>query len=111
MTSLTVDESQLKAARVIGFSYLFAMVTANFSELYVRGRLIVPDDAAQTAQNIMAHERLFRLGLASYLLCLAIDVPLIAGLYVVLKKVNPNLALFALVLRVVETATCVAATL
>jgi hypothetical protein len=38
------------------------MVTANFAEFYARGRLIVPGDAEQTAKNIAASERLFRLG-------------------------------------------------
>src|SRR6266511_6039761 len=54
MTISAIDESQRKAARVVGFSYLFAMATAVFAELYVRGRLIVPEDAAETARNIMA---------------------------------------------------------
>ena len=46
MTISTIDESQRKAARVVGFTYLFAMATAVFAEMYVRGRLIVPDNAA-----------------------------------------------------------------
>jgi hypothetical protein len=51
MTISAINESQRKAARVVGFSYLFAMATAVFAELYVRDRLIVPDDAAETARN------------------------------------------------------------
>lgn len=104
MTISSVDESQRKAARVVGFSYLFAMATAVFAEFYVRGRLIVPGDAVETARNIMAHDRLWRLGIASYLLCLLTDVALIAALYVILKQVNQNLALFAAFIRVIETA-------
>jgi hypothetical protein len=104
MTISTIDESQRKAARVVGFAYLFAMATAVFAELYVRSRLIVPDNAAETARNIIAHERLWRLGIASYLLCLLADVALIAALYVILKRVNQNLALFAAFMRVIETA-------
>jgi hypothetical protein len=111
MTVSTIDESQRKAARVVGFTYLFAMATAVFAELYVRGRLVVPDDAAETTRNIMAHERLWRLGIASFLLCLLTDVALIAALYVILKRVNQNLALFAAFMRVIETAVGVAATL
>jgi hypothetical protein len=104
MTISTIDESERKAARVVGFSYLFAMATAVFAEFYVRGRLIVPDDAAETARNIMAHERLWRLGIASYLLCLLTDVALITALYVILKRVDQHLALFAAFMRVIETA-------
>lgn len=62
MATYTVDESQSRAAKVVGAVYLFGFVTA-FDEFYVRGRLIV-DSAAETAQNIAAHERLFRLGMA-----------------------------------------------
>lgn len=80
------------------------MATAVFAEIYVRGRLIVPDDAAETARNIMAHERLWRLGIASYLLCLLTDVALITALYVILKRVDQHLALFATFMRVIETA-------
>jgi hypothetical protein len=55
----------------------------------------------------MAHERLWRLGIASNLLCFLTDVALIAALYVILKRVNQNLALFAAFLRVVETSVFV----
>jgi hypothetical protein len=111
MTTISVDESQRKAARVVGFAYLFAMAASMFVELYIRGRLIVPDNAAETARNIVAHERLFRLGIASYLAVSVSDVALITALYVILKRVNPNLALFGAFLRVVDTTINVLPTL
>src|SRR6202011_448664 len=92
MTIGTIDESQRKAATVVGFSYLFALPPAIFAEFYVRTQLIAFDNAAQTAQNIMAHERLFRLGTASNLTVFALDVVLIIALYVVLMPVNRSLA-------------------
>ena len=58
MTIATIDESQRKAATVVGFSYLVALPPAIFAEFYVRTQLIAFDNAAQTARNIMAHERL-----------------------------------------------------
>ena len=58
MTIGTIDKSQRKAATVVGFSYLFALPPAIFAEFYVGTQLIAFDNAAQTAQNIMAHERL-----------------------------------------------------
>ena len=107
----SVDESQSKAARVVGFVYLFSMAAGIVTETFGRGQLIVPDNAAETARNIVAHEQLFRLGIASYLLSQASDVALIAALYVILERVNRNLALFAAFLRVVQAAIGVAATL
>ena len=74
MTIGTIDESQRKAARVVGVAYLLALPPAIFAEFYVRTQLIAFHDAAQTARNIMAHERLFRLGTASNLTVFAIDV-------------------------------------
>jgi hypothetical protein len=107
MTIGTLDESQRKAARVVGFSYLFALPPAIFAEFYVLGRLIVYNNAVDTARNIMAHERLFRLGTASNLTVFAIDIVLITALYVVLKPVNRNLALLAAFWGLIETAILV----
>ena len=87
------------------------MAVAVFAEFYVRGHLVVANNAADTARNIMAHERLFRVGIACNLLVSVIDLALIAALYVVLKRVNQNLALFAVSLRLVETSVGAAMTL
>lgn len=103
MTITTIDESQRKAARIVGFTYLLALVPSVFAEFYVRGNLI-SDDAAQTAQNITVHEELFRLGIAANLTTFAVDVVLIAALYVVLRPVSRNLALLAAFWRMLETA-------
>jgi hypothetical protein len=105
-----IDESQRKAARVVGFTYLFAMVTAIFG-FYVRGHLIVPGNAAETARNIMASELLFRAGIASDLLTFVTDIALITALYVVLRPVNRNLALLAAFWRLMETAVLLVVTL
>jgi Domain of unknown function (DUF4386) len=111
MTVGTIGESQRKAAKVVGFSYLFALPPAIFAEFYVRNQLIAFDNAAQTARNIVAHERLFRLGIAGNLSVFAIDVVLIIALYVVLMPVNRSLALLATGWGLIETAILVVATL
>jgi hypothetical protein len=111
MTIGTIDESQRKAATVVGFSYLFALPPAIFAEFYVRSQLIAFGNAAQTAQNIMAHERLFRLGIASNLTVFAVDVALIIALYVVLMPVNRSLALLATGWGLIETAILIVVTL
>jgi hypothetical protein len=111
MTIGTIDESQRKAAKVVGFAYLFALPPAIFAEFYVRTQLIAFDNAAQTARNIMTHERLFRLGTASNLTVFAVDVALIIALYVVLMPVNRSLALLATGWGLIETAILVVVTL
>jgi Domain of unknown function (DUF4386) len=111
MSSAIINPSQRKAASVVGFLYLFAMAASVFSEAYVRGSLVVANDAATTAQNIMAHERLFRLGIASELITFICTLGLLTALYVILKPINRNLALFAVFSRMVEAIICVVMTL
>jgi hypothetical protein len=111
MTINSIEESQRKAARVVGLAYLLALVPAIFAEFYVLDKLIVSDNAAQTALNIMAHERLFRLGIASNLTVFALDIILITALYVVLKPINRHLALLAAFWGLIETSVLVVATL
>ncbi|MGH9775923.1 MAG: DUF4386 domain-containing protein [Candidatus Acidiferrales bacterium] len=111
MATYTIDESQRKAAKVVGFTYLLALVTSNIADVYVPTKLIVDGNAAQTAANIMAHERLFRLGIACDLTTFATDIVLIAALYVVLKPVNRGLSLLAAFWRLVETSIMVVAVL
>ena len=104
------DAIQRRWARVVGFSYVFALVPAVFAEFYVLGRL-VSDNAIVTAQNIIAHERLFRLGIASNLLVFATNVLLVTALYVVLERVNRRLALVATFFRLIETTILIVAVL
>jgi len=104
------DAIQRRWARVVGFSYLFALAPAVFAEFYVSGRL-VSDNAIVTAQNIIAHERLFRLGIASNLLVFATDVVLVTALYIVLERVNRRLALLATFFRLIETTILIVAAL
>jgi hypothetical protein len=46
-------------------------VTGFFSIIYVPSKLILSGNAAATANNILASERLFRLGIVSELICAA----------------------------------------
>lgn len=91
-------------ARVTGLLYLLIIACGLFSELYVRGGLIVPGDAAATAANIRAAEGLFRLGFASDLLVFLADVAVAVLLYVLLRPVSRPLALLAAALRLTGTA-------
>jgi len=102
---------QSKAARLAGLLYLIAMATGLFAEFYVRfpSTLVVIGDAAKTASNIIANERLYRIGIANNLFTFAIDVALIWALYVLLRPVHRHLALLAVFFRLVETTiACIA---
>lgn len=102
-----VTRAQLTAATAVGVVYLLALVLSMFAEFYVPGQLIDYGDASATAQNIIGHERLFRLGAAANLLVFALDVVLIGALYMVLEPVSRHLALVAVLFRAVETTVLV----
>ncbi|MGD0458256.1 MAG: DUF4386 domain-containing protein [Terriglobia bacterium] len=96
----TIDESQRKAARVAGFAYLITFATVVYVNFGIHDRLIV-DNNAETARNILAHERLFRIGIVGDLIYCAGVVVLLTALYVILKPVNRGLALLAAFWRLV----------
>ena len=77
-----------KAARVAGALYVLNGVTGFFSLQYVPGKLIVSGNAAATANNILAHEMLFRLGIVSELFCAAEFIFVVWALYRLLNGVN-----------------------
>src|SRR5258706_4604386 len=100
--SRAIEPEQRSAAAVAGYVYLIAMATSIFAEIYARAPLMVRGNAAQTAINIAANERLFRIGSVIHLLTFASDAVLAVALYVVLRPVNRNLALLAAVWRLVD---------
>jgi hypothetical protein len=102
MTAIAPE--QRAAAKVAGFTYLIAMATSMFAELYVRAPLIVAGDAVQTAINIAASERMFRIGSAIHLITFASDALIAVALYVILRPVNRNVALLAASWRIIDSA-------
>lgn len=104
MTLHTIEPDQQRAAKVAGFIYLIAMATSMFAELYLRSGLIVHGDAVQTAINIVASERLFRISSAIHLLTFASDAAIAVALYVILKPINRSLALLAAFWRLADSA-------
>jgi hypothetical protein len=107
----TIDESQRTAARIAGFASLISFVTVVAVNFGIFARLIVRGDPAQTARNILAHETLFRVGVAGDMVYCVAVVVLLTALYVILKPVSQNLALLAAFGRLVHGLTWLLATL
>lgn len=80
-------------ARSAGVMYLTVIVAGMFAELFVRGRLIVGGDAAETAANIIGAESLFHLGFAADLVSVVAYVGVTGSLYVLLRPAGRLLAL------------------
>src|SRR5437588_10543745 len=77
-----------KAARIAGAIYLSMVLVAPYSMLYVPGKLIVRGNAAATADNILAHETMFRLSIVGDLIGHVIFICLAIALYRLLSGVN-----------------------
>jgi hypothetical protein len=99
MTNVATGASQAKAARIAGAMYLIGMATAIFAEAFVRGSLIVSGDATRTAQNIFGSELLYRIGIATDLFTFTTVVVLTWALYVLLRPVNKELVVLAVLFR------------
>ena len=105
----TIEPAQHTAARIVGIIYPIQMATGIFGEMVARGQLIVRGDPARTAENIIANERLFRLGIAGDLITYILVMVLTWALYVLLRPVNRNLALLGAFFRLSELAVlCIA---
>src|SRR5438128_8396734 len=93
-----------KAARIAGFIYLSMVVTAPFSLIYVPSKLIVRGNAAATADNILAHETMFRLSIFGDLIGHVIFICLGIALYRLLSNVNKTWAALLVAFVLVSAA-------
>lgn len=95
-------------ARVGGIAYLIIIIAGLMGEMFIRNPVIVSGNATATANHIVASHRLWRLGIAGDLVMHICDVVLMVVLYVLLKPVNRNLALMAVLFNLIQTAVLVA---
>jgi hypothetical protein len=101
MTISEIDSSQRTAAKVAGWSGLLTFAIIVFGNYALLNPLIVPGDAAATAQNIVAHQTQFRVTAVCFLTYSLGVVVLLTALYVIFRPVNPGLALAAAIFRLV----------
>src|SRR5881398_1465201 len=89
--------STKKNARVAGLLYL-SLMTAPLRLIYIPSTLFVAGNANATANNIVAHETLFRLGIASDLLTGTMVIFLTLALHRLFKEVDQDLARLVVIL-------------
>jgi hypothetical protein len=93
-----------KTARLTGLLYLAIAALSAFGLVYVPSMIIVPEDAAATANNIVASESLFRLGFMSNLITFTVNVFVAVLLYKLLKPVNRGIASLMVILILIGLA-------
>jgi hypothetical protein len=92
------------AALVAGIGLLVMAAIAALSNFGVINNLTVPGDADTTAANLVNSAALFRLGAVGLIVVSILDVVVAWALYVVLRSVNPSLALLGAWLRLAYAA-------
>jgi uncharacterized protein DUF4386 len=90
----TVASPRLKA-RMAGVFYFFEGLTSVLGQQIILGALVVSGDAAATAANIVANERLMWLGVASSLIAVMFHLAWALLFYELFKPVNRSLSLLA----------------
>lgn len=91
-----------KQARFAGLLYLLGTLPSPFCLLYVPGRLIVPGDAAATANHVRTSETLLRLGLVCEMFSAIMVIFAVLALYRLFKDVNERLAGLMVILWLVS---------
>ena len=97
-----IDRSIKTYTRAVGLLLVLSIAGGFFGEMYVPS-LMLADDAAATAAQLRAHDGLFRLGFAAYLVEAVSDIVLAWLFYVILKPVHRDLALLSAFFGLVST--------
>lgn len=95
-------------ARIGGIFYLILILAGMFAVLIVRDKLVVSGNAVATYNNIMGAQSLWRSGIVADLIMHVLDIPIMLIIYILLKPVNKNIALLALLFNLIQTAVLVA---
>lgn len=91
-----------KTARLAGIYYLVLVVTGIFSMLYISSKIIIPNDAVATAQNMLANETLFRGGIIVDIMSSTTWILIGLALYKLFRQVNEEQAKLLVSLVIVQ---------
>jgi hypothetical protein len=92
MTSHMAETSPSTRGRILAALYVFVIITGITAQGFISDRLVVGDDAAQTAANILANKSLYRLGFTIFMLEMIAQVAVSALFYDLLKPVSRSVA-------------------
>ncbi|HEX3024878.1 MAG TPA: DUF4386 domain-containing protein [Chitinophagaceae bacterium] len=98
-------------ARLGGILYLIIIVAGLSSEFFFRGKLIVANNPAATANNLIASEPLWRIGILVEYLSLICTIVLAMIYFFLLRPVHKNLNLLATFFRLISIIVQVVAVL
>ena len=88
--------------KVAGLTYIVIILLGIFSVNVIESNLIVPGNNAATYRNIVEHKFMFRIGVTGEVLMYLLVILLSSSLFIILRTVDKNLAMLALLMRVAE---------
>ena len=98
MTNLLAEASPSTRGRILAALFLFVIIGGITAQTFISDRLVVRDDAARTAANILADTSLYRLGFTIFMLEMVAQVGVSLLFYDLLKPVNRSVARVSAVL-------------
>jgi hypothetical protein len=102
VNSIAIGEtSPSTKARITGVLYLVTIALGIYAQAFVSDRLFVSGNAAATANAILTHESLYRLGTAAFLIEMSCQIAMTVLFYDLLKPVSRGLSLLAAVFGLV----------
>jgi hypothetical protein len=100
MTNPMAETSPTTRGRILATLYLFVVVAGVTGQTFIADRLVVGDDSAKTAANIVASSSVYRLGFTIFMLEMVAQIAVSAMFYDLLKPVNRSLARIAFIIGV-----------
>jgi hypothetical protein len=100
-----------RKARIAGFLYLICIISGFCAEAFVRNKLVVYNDAALTAGNIIGSPWLYRLGFFADLVSFTTGIVIAVIFYDLFKSVSRPVARTSLTFGIVSNTVSIAASI
>ena len=86
------ETSPTTRGRIIAALYLFVVTAGIIAQVFISDRLVVPNDASVTADNIVANWDLYRLAFTIFMLEMVAQIVSVVLFYDLMKPVNRSVA-------------------
>ncbi|OYU56235.1 MAG: hypothetical protein CFE25_03050 [Chitinophagaceae bacterium BSSC1] len=95
-------------ARMGGIAYLIIIIAGASGELLIRNKIVISNDPQTTANNLLSHALLWRIGIAGDLLMHVCDLFLSIAYFQLFRLVNRPMARLSLFFGLMQTAVLIA---
>lgn len=103
------NRSFRKAGLTAGVALLILAVLAGYATLGIIGKLVTEGDGAKTAQDILASQALFRIGIGSLVIVAVLDVVVAWALQIFFRPVHKSISTLAAIFRISYAAIYIVA--